>query len=225
MKKIVIIGAGGFGREVKWLIERVNLAKEEKGEEREWDFLGFVDDKPVETIQNPDINILGNCEWLANCQEELNVVCAVGAAEIRKQIIQRMRHNRKLCFPNLIDPSVFLSGSVKMGKGNIICAGSVLTVDISLHDFIIINLDCTVGHDTRLGSFVTVYPSANLSGCVSIGECTEIGTGCHVIQGKHIGTETIVGAGAVVVRDLPDRCTAVGNPAKVIKSWNREEER
>ena len=107
-----------------------------------------------------------------------------------------------------------------MGQGNIICAGSILTVDISISDFCIINLDCTLGHDIKMDSFVTIYPGGNISGCVYIGECSEIGTGAKIIQGKKIGANTVVGAGAVVTKDIPDNCTAVGCPCKPIKFHN-----
>ena len=104
-----------------------------------------------------------------------------------------------------------------MGKGNILCAGTILTADIVLKDFVILNLDCTVGHDVQLESYVTVYPSANISGNVTVGEGCELGTGSQIIQGKILGERTIVGAGAVVIEDLPGCCTAVGVPAAVVK--------
>ena len=110
-----------------------------------------------------------------------------------------------------------MSDRIEFGVGNLVCAGNILTVNIKIENFCIINLDCTVGHDDVLSSFVTVYPSVNISGCVNVGECAELGTGTQIIQGKCIGTGTIVGAGSVVVRDLPAECTAVGAPCKPIK--------
>lgn len=104
-----------------------------------------------------------------------------------------------------------------IGEGSIICAGTILTVDISIGNHVIINLDCTLGHDDIIHDFVTIYPSVNISGNIVVGECVELGTGMQIIQGKNIGKESIIGAGAVVVRYIPDRCTAVGSPAKPIK--------
>ena len=108
-----------------------------------------------------------------------------------------------MVIPNIIDPSVRMSERITMGKGNIVCAGNILTVDITLGDFNIINLDCTVGHDAVLHSYVTVYPSVNISGCVEVGEASELGTGSHIIQGVKIGSHAIVGAGSVVIREIP----------------------
>ena len=99
-----------------------------------------------------------------------------------------------------------------------VCAGTVITVDVHIGKHNILNLDCTVGHDAVLEDFVTLYPSVNVSGCVNIGTATEIGTGAQIIQEISIGTGTIVGAGAVVIRNIEDEVTAVGNPAKVIKA-------
>ena len=78
-------------------------------------------------------------------------------------------------------------------------------------------MDCTIGHDAVLEPFVTVYPSANISGMTRIGYGAELGTGMQIIQGKQIGANSIIGAGAVVVKDIPANCTAVGSPAKPIK--------
>ena len=150
-------------------------------------------------------------------KEPLAIACAVGSSKTRKKIIDKIIDNENLEFPNLIDPFVQMSERICMGKGNIICAGNILTVDIKIGDFNIINLDCTVGHDAVLNSYVTVYPSVNISGCVEAGDETELGTGSHIIQGIHIGEKTIIGAGSVVIRDMPSDCTAVGNPAKPIK--------
>lgn len=113
-----------------------------------------------------------------------------------------------------------MSDSIILGKGNIICAMSVLTVDIEIGDFLICNLDCTIGHDTKIGNYVTLNPGVNVSGNVVIRDEVSVGTGAHLIQGMTVGECTTLGAGAVVVSDIPNRVTAVGVPAKIIKKMN-----
>lgn len=211
MEKIVIIGASGFGREVQWLIKRINDISET------WNIWGYIDDGIEVDTYIDGYPVLGNVEYLNNLEEKIAVVCAVGNAKTRKKIIERIAQNENLSFPNIIDPSVKYSHRVTVGKGNIICADTIMTVDISIGNFNIINLDCTIGHDDIIKSFVTIYPSVNVSGNVQLNELCEIGTGTQIIQGLTVGAGTIVGAGAVVVRDLPEECTAVGSPAKPIK--------
>lgn len=211
MEKIIIAGAGGFGREVKWLIDRINEIK------KTWDVMGFVDDGISKGTLVSGVPVLGGVETLLGVNEPLSVVCAIGSPKVRMNIIERINDNPLLKFPSIVDPSVIMSSSVELGKGCIVCAGTIMTVDIQVGDFTIINLDSTIGHDAKIGSFVTVYPSCNISGNVRIGQLCELGTGTQVIQGISVGESTVVGAGSVVVRELPPFCTAVGVPAKPIK--------
>jgi len=212
MKDLYIIGAGGFGREVAWLVERINSVK------GEWKIKGFIDDN--ESIHNTlegGYMVWGGCDYLSSLQEEVWVCCAVGNAVIREKIITKLENNQHINWATLIDPSVILSDRVEVGEGTIICAGTLVTVDIKIGKHVIINLDCTIGHDDVIEDFVTIYPSVNVSGNVLVQRNAELGTGTQIIQGKKIGKGTIVGAGAVVVKDLPEKCTAVGSPAKPIK--------
>lgn len=208
MKKLVIVGNGGFAKEVKWLVERINLKTPT------WNFLGFIDnDKNA-------LNVVGDDRFIHDYQNELYVSIAIGTSEIRRDLYRFYKENLNIRFPNLIDPDVVFSNHILWGEGNIICAGSILTVDISIGNCNIINLDCTIGHDAIIEDFITINPSVNISGNTVIKACTNIGTGVQIIQGVSIGQGSIVGAGAVVNRNLPDNCTAVGVPVKVIKSRN-----
>ncbi len=207
-KDLIIVGASGFGREVAWLVERINE------EEPTWNLLGFLDDDSELTGQTVDDHpVLGTCDAVS---AYLNTwyVCAIGSAKARKQVIEKLGNVK---FATLIDPSAIISQRVSISEGTIICAGNIITVDIEIGRHVIINLDCTIGHDAVLNDFVTLYPSVNVSGLVTIAEATEIGTGVQIIQDKKIGANTIVGAGAVVVKDISDCCMAVGNPARTIK--------
>lgn len=212
MKDLIIIGASGFGREVAWLIERINAVKPT------WNIIGFVDDN--EGIWNTEVGgykVLGGSKAVASFSA-VYYICAVGAAKTRKAIIDSVETVLPaIKYATLIDPTVMISDRAKIGNGCIICAGSIITVDIEIGNHVIVNLDCTIGHDAVIADFVTLYPSVNVSGKTNVGECAELGTGVQIIQGKAIGEDTIVGAGAVVVKDLPAKCTAVGSPAKPIK--------
>ena len=209
MKDLYIIGAGGFGREVAWLVERIN----EKGPT--WNIKGFIDDNELlwGTMED-DYKVVGGCEYLKTLGD-VYAVCAVGSARIRKIIIEEFKET-EVKFATVIDPSVITSKRVEIGEGTIICAGTILTVDIKIGNHVIINLDCTFGHDDIIEDFVTVYPSVNVSGNVVVGQCSELGTGMQIIQGKKVTANTIIGAGAVVVRDCLESGTYVGAPAKKI---------
>lgn len=209
MKNLYIIGAGGFGREVAWCVERINDVTQT------WNLKGFIDDnEKLWGKQEDEYLVLGGCEYLKQ-QENAYAVCAVGNAKVRKQIIEKLS-NSGVRFATIVDPSVILSKRVSIGEGTIICAGTIATVDISIGKHVIINLDCTLGHDDVIGDFVTTYPSVNVSGNVVVGECCELGTGTQVIQGKKIVKNTIVGAGSVVIRDINESGIYVGSPTTKI---------
>ena len=216
MKDLIIIGAGGFGREVSWLVERINAAAPE------WNILGFADDN--ESLLGKELDgykVLGGTDVIKNFPQAY-VICCIANTEIRKKICRKVNSFGGR-FAILADPAAIISDKVEIGEGSVICAGAVLTVDIKIGRHNIIDVNSTVGHDAVLQDYVTLYPSANVSGNTLICEGVQLGTGSQVIQGKTVGANTFIGAGAVVVKDIPSGCTAVGVPAKVIKQNKPEE--
>jgi sugar O-acyltransferase (sialic acid O-acetyltransferase NeuD family) len=212
MKKIAIIGAGGFGREVKMLIDQINH------NEIKYDFIGFYDDNVQnETIIN-GFKVLGSINELLQIDYNLEVVISIADPMIKKKIYETLNSNSFLSFPSIIHPNVLIgSDDVIVGYGCIICASNIITVNVSIGNFVILNLACTVGHDTKIGDYCSFMPSVNISGEVDIENSVYVGTGAKIINLLTIGNSTIVGAGAVVSKSLPEKCTAVGIPAKPIK--------
>lgn len=208
MKDIVIVGAGGFGREVAWLIEEINIHNSQ------WNLVGFIDDNAVENTNINDYKVIGNLEWLT--QQSYYVVLAVGDPKIKKEICKKLKGSKNR-FATLIHPSVIHSPTTSIGEGSIICAGNIITVNAKLGNHVIVNLDSTIGHDGCIKDYVTILPSVNISGNVVLNECVSVGTGTQIIQGINVGENTIIGAGSTVVKNLPENVTAVGSPAKPIK--------
>ena len=211
MKKIIIIGAGGFGREVKMLINQINDSKPQ------YEFVGYYDDGIDKGTLINGFPVLGKISDVNNIEETIYVALGLGNPIYKQKVIQELK-NKYIIFETLIHPSVLIGlDEVQFGKGVVVCAGSILTCNISIHDFVTINLACTIGHDSILKDFVSIMPGCNISGEVIIDKAVYIGTGAKIINQVSIGENTIIGAGAVVSKSLPANCTAVGIPAKPLK--------
>ena len=155
---------------------------------------------------------------LAAIDRPVDVAIGVGYPQPRRRIAQWLTANPFFRFPNLVHPSVEIDlDHVAMGRGNMICKGVVLTCDILIGDFNVLNWNVTVGHDTRIDSFCVVNPGSNISGNVLIRDGCFLGTGCQVLEGLAIAATTVVGAGAVVLRSIDSPGTYVGVPARMVK--------
>ena len=210
MNKVVIIGAGGFGREVIEIFKDQNFIK------KSWEILGFIDENSAlwgKVINN--FSVLGGLDWFEN-NREVGCVVAIADPKTKKRIVDLLE-KKGVLFYNAIHPSVIMSEFVNLGKDVIICAGSILTVNISICNHIIINLKCTIGHDAIIEDYCSIMPSVSINGENHIGKGVYIGTGATFIQQVSVGEWAIIGAGAVVIDNIPDHVVAVGIPAKVKK--------
>lgn len=211
MKKIAIIGAGGFGREVQMLIEQINQ------KENQYEFIGFFDDgfSKGEIINGSPI--LGGIKDINDIEYELSIVSAIGDPKLKEMLLGFIT-NENINYPVLIHPNAIIGNSdfVTIGEGTIITAGVLITVNINIGKHVILNLSCTVGHDTNIGDYSSFMPSVNISGEVDIEKGVYAGTGAKIINQLSIGEGSIIGAGAVIIKKVPGAVTVVGNPGKVI---------
>ena len=215
-KKLVLVGAM-FGREIQFHFSESNLSSTH-------DIIGFVDnDKKLIGTNINGIPVLGDDDWLLKYPEPVAVLVCIGNPSLKKRIVERLKGSSLISFPSMISNDVAYSETVIIGEGCTICRACVLTVNLTIGDFVLINLNCTIGHDDRIGNYVNINPGVNISGNVIIEDCVEIGVGSQIIPGKKIGSGTIIGAGSVVVSDIPANCTAVGVPAKPIKYHSSNE--
>lgn len=215
VKKIVIWGSGGISREVAFLIEDIN----QYNKDIKYEILGFIEkDKEKQNTIISGYKILGDYSILDKIDCD-GYVLPIGSPTLKLQIFNNeiSRINKKLIAYNLIHPSVIIRKKFcNFGVGNIICAGAVLTTDVSLGNFNLINLNCTIGHDVEMGDFNVVNPLTAISGGVRIGNNNLIGTGVKVIQNLSIVDNIVIGAGAVVANNIYESGTYIGIPAKRI---------
>jgi sugar O-acyltransferase (sialic acid O-acetyltransferase NeuD family) len=211
MKHVIIIGAGGHGREVADILHA--QADREGGPV----LRGFIDDDPDLHGQEVDgVPVLGDWSWLErNDTTDLGVICAIGDPAIRKHLVQRAAA-MGLPFARAISPDAYISPHACVEEGVMVFPGAFVSTRTMLGPHCILNAGVSVSHDTKVGSYVTLNPGARLAGAVCIEEGVYIGMGAQVIQERRVGAWSIVGAGAVVIQDLPGHITAVGIPATVM---------
>lgn len=211
-KDLVIIGAGDFGREMANVVERINAAESIP----EWNLIGFIDDNP--NIQGTLIDgykVIGTINNL-NEMNGVHAICSLGVASTRKRVLERIT-NPSIKYATLIDPDARIYKDVEIDEGSIVCGGSILAIHTRVGKHVVINLNCTLGHDDIVEDYCVINPGVNISGKVIVRQASDLGTGAKVLQGLQIGPETTVGAGGVVIKSMPEKSVAVGVPAQVVK--------
>lgn len=220
-EEIVIFGAGGFAREVAWLLSY----RERLGTHR---VVGFVED---EAAEGKNVNGQPVMSWDAfmSLPQKPHMAIAVGDPWARKAIAMRC-NEADARFATLVHHSVEMSEFVEIGVGSIICCGSILTVNIKLGRHVHVNLDCTIGHDVYIGDFSTLSPGVHVSGNVHIGDGVYIGTGANIINGVSdkplvIADGTVIGAGACVTKSTEPYGLYAGVPAQLKKRYGLPDRR
>jgi sugar O-acyltransferase (sialic acid O-acetyltransferase NeuD family) len=160
--------------------------------------------------------VLGGEAWLGENQG-IAIALGIGSPAARRRVVRRIE-SLAASFPVLIHPTATIQERVAVERGVVVGPGAVATVDIVLGEFAVLNVLASISHDSRLGAYSTLAPRVTLSGNTILGDGCDVGVGASLVPGVRVGEWSVIGAGAVVTGDLPPNCTAVGVPARVIRS-------
>lgn len=211
---VVIIGAGGFGREVLDVIDAINDQWAESVGQG-YEFLGFLDDKRpnLDLLDARGVSHLGPVSKLEYLAADVGYLIGIGDGAVRRRLDD---YGRSLSHPSpaVIHPSSTRGFDVQFGPGTVVCSHVSLTNNIRVGRHVHLNLNCTVGHDVVLGDYVTVSPLVAISGEVTVAAGAMLGTGSSINQRLTVGQSAVLGAGAAAVKDIADGVTAVGIPAR-----------
>lgn len=207
-----MIGAGGFGRETLMLIRDIIRAGDDGLR-----FVGFMADAPplggqIERLGAQFIGSYDDPSALGRLPESCQFTIAIADGELRTKIRQSLA-KAGLTEAVLIHPSAVIGEDVEIA-GGVVCAGSVITTNISLGPSTQINLSCTIGHDAIFDESVTLSPGVNISGNVHLGARSTVYSNAAILPGVSVGEGAVVGAGAVVNKDVDPFTTVVGVPAR-----------
>lgn len=202
MKDIVIVGAGGLGREVAWTIGRING---NAPGDAPWRIVGFADDAPDRASGSfGEVPLLGPCVEAARKWPHASFFVAVGDNATRKRIVRALGERD---FPALVDPSAIVAPSARISRGVFVAPQAVVSVDAEVGEFSIVNARSGVGHDSVLGAFSQVCPGASLSGCAMLGECSLVGTNACTVPGVKVGDGATVAAGTTAFANVAANTT------------------
>lgn len=205
---IIIYGAGGHGKVVADVVERQGT----------YNLLGFIDDNPaVWGKELSGYKILGGIDACTNGGlTRYPFIVAIGDNQARRQIVARLEtlggH-----FGRAVHPSAQIAKDVRLAPGVMVMANVVINPGSRIGNHTIVNTSATIDHDCVIGDFVHISPAAALAGNVVVQEGAHVGMGSLILPGVQVGAYSVIGAGAVVTKNIPERVTAVGVPARPVK--------
>ena len=211
MKRLIIVGAGGFGREVySWAEAHPDCG-------RLWEIAGFLDDNPA-ALDGFDYtaNILSAVLDYSPHSNDL-FVCAIGSPAIKRKVCEKLLGSGAE-FISLVHPTAVIGFNVVIGVGTIICPHVIVTCDVTIGDFVAINCLSSIGHDVQIADWVTLSGHCDVTGQTELGEMAFLGSGARILPLKKVGARAMVGAGSVVISHVPADVKVFGNPALIFDS-------
>lgn len=209
MKDILIVGAGGFGREVySWICQHPEYGKE-------FEIKGFLDDDPnAMDGYNYSIGIIGEADSYEYKENDF-VILAIGSPSVKKDLVKRLS-SKKVNFFTFLHPTAVIGQNVSIGQGTLVCPHVTITCDIQIGDFVTINVNSSIGHDAKIGSYSTLSGHCDVTGYAVVGEEVFLASHAVVTPKTIIEDNAVVGAGSVAIRKVKSHTTIFGVPAKRI---------
>ncbi len=179
-----------------------------------FEVVGILDDSPEVPAERNGIPVLGApADWTA-IDPAIGFVLAIGQQQRLELGAEMLEAGRAL--PTVVHPMSFVSPSATLARGVVVLSGCTVHANAALHEFVIVNANCSVDHDCVLERGSQLGPGVTFPGHVRVGECAFVGAGAVALPGKQIGARAVVGAGTVVTKDVPDGATVAGNPGRVL---------
>jgi sugar O-acyltransferase (sialic acid O-acetyltransferase NeuD family) len=213
--RLAIVGAGGFAREVAWLVRDINRAK------AQFEFAGYiVSDLSKLGEHDSTGEVRGDYEWLVSRSDVDALAIGIGTPSSRLKVAEDLRALApRFEWPPLLHPTVRIDREpATIGEGVLLCAGVIATVNVVFEPFSMCNLSCTIGHEAHIGMGTVLNPAVNISGGVVLEKGVLVGTGAQILQYVTVEEGATVGAGAVVNKRVPKGETVVGIPARPLAS-------
>ena len=216
-KKIVLIGASGFGREVASIIEILNSTEIKYNREPKYDLLGFLDDGSQyhEGMMINDYPWLGNRNWIIDHKADVVCTCCIGNPKIKK-IIQEELTEKGVTFETIVAYGGFgyIGAHTEIGPGCIFYGGVTIAVNCRIGADVVMNQMVNIGHDCVIGDYTTIMPFTGISGYCKVGSEVNIGGHAFIIPGRKVGDAATIAAGSIVFSNVKAGTTVLGNPAK-----------
>jgi sugar O-acyltransferase (sialic acid O-acetyltransferase NeuD family) len=213
MRTIAVVGAGGFAREVAWLISDISDVQALGQTSDQFKFAGFLV-SDASKLTSRDSELLGDFSWLKTHHVDA-LAMGIGSPEIRLRLATQLKRDfPDTEWPALIHPSVRFDSSCRFQEGVTISAGTIATVNVEIAAFAMVNLSCTIGHETTIGEGTVVNPLTAISGGVNLGKRVLVGTHTSILQYIEVGDDAVIGSGAMVNKNVEAGSTVMGVPAK-----------
>ena len=208
-KRLIIMGAGGFGREVLQYAQHINAI------EKRWSFIGFLDTDP-EALKGKKCTaevIASDAEYVIQPNDEFT--CAIGQGNLRKKVMSAMKE-RGARFVNIIHPTAIIADSATLGEGIVVCPHVLVSADVTVGDGCVFNAYSSIGHDAKIGEYSIINSFCNITGGCELGNNVFMGTSSHIVPGICVGENAYICAGSTVVTKIKPNTKVFGNPAMKI---------
>lgn len=205
--ELYIVGAGNVGGFIAYHAQEMG----------NYQIKGFIDDDITKVgAQIYGYPIVGTTDYLLNINKPIAVVLAIASPKVKEILFNKIMANKLLSYPNFIHPKAWIGEGVEIGMGNVIYPGVSINYETKIHDFCTINLNSAIGHNSTLEDFVTLSPGVNFGGFTHVLSKGFVGIGATTLQGTTIGYEAIVGGQTMLLQNVPNHTTSVGNPNRLL---------
>lgn len=202
--KLIIWGCGGMGREILALCDVLGR-----------EVIGYLDERLEMKGQIiDDVPVLGDIAHVAKYRHEAEIICTgVGEPALKRRFVSKTREAGFRLASSLVHPSVNVPRSSQIGVNSVLCAGTIVSINVNIGDFVIINTNVTLAHDVSIADYCTISPGVNISGNVKVEEGVFVGTGSAIREKVSLGAWSMVGGGSFVKNDVPTQTLYAGVPA------------